>query len=158
MATPLKKPQMRSSISRFLNAEALERANAPLEEPAREEIPQEVIAPKPKEAAPRSKVVPISAPKPVKTKSREFLLTLEQDAVLDELVSIFRTATGTRTTASHVLLATLSLLSEHIPAIRREVEKIGPLHRPANQVGYNSDEWKEFEQNIEAVLKAGLRG
>ena len=88
---------------------------------------------------------------------REFTLTRSSDATLDELVAIYQRTTGCKLHASHVMRAVLRALGEALPEIEREAIALGPLRRPSNATGKESER-DAFEARIAASLRAGMRG
>lgn len=95
--------------------------------------------------------------KPAKTKSRDILLDQDQDDVIEEIASIFRSATGTRPSASNILRATLEIMKSHIPAIRSEAARVGELRRPSYSAGHNAVV-KEYESALAQAIGRGLKG
>ena len=167
MAKALTKPQPQSSIDRLLDKSVALSVVAPVPEQ------EPVAAPAVKAVEPR--VQPVSKPaqkivgeikaaphpghatgEPAKIPC-EFILTPTAKKTVDELISIFKSATGTELTRSHVLRAVLMVIKEALPNIKAEAKHIGPLKRPSNAVGAEAER-DEFERQIAKAFKAGMRG
>lgn len=90
-------------------------------------------------------------------RQREFQLTRSTDAVLEDLVILYKRATGAELTRSHVLRAILKALGEKMPDLKTAAADIGPLRRPSNAKGFE-DAREEFEDQITQSFLKGLVG
>lgn len=141
MAKPLTQPPSSSSFARLLDAQAAVRATAPV----------------PEQPRPAEFHVPLTKPRPERpTIDRELLLTASADETLTRLVEMFRRATGTKLTTSHVGRAVLRGLAQCIDAMEREAFRIGRCRLPSNARGAEDQrEW--FEARIAEAIIAGVR-
>ena len=87
---------------------------------------------------------------------REFVLTPTADETLTRLVQVYREATGTRLSSSHVIRAILRGIAVGLPAIKGEVTRHGPLKLPSNARGYEAER-DRFEQAIASSFLAAMR-
>lgn len=90
-------------------------------------------------------------------RQREFQLTRSADETLEDLVLIYKRATGAEVARSHVLRAILKGIAERMPDLRREAQAIGPLRRPSNAKGFEEAR-EEFEERICDAFVRGLGG
>ena len=185
MAKPLLKPQPKSSVDRFFSKASLEGALEYHEEqmsaPSLDELDSLITEPVP--ARTQSPKVTLPTPAPARIgrvvgeinsprrpteqsvtargemvdRKREFRLTKSTDETLEEFVTLYKHATGSDLTRSHVLRAVVKAIGEAMPTLRREAEKIGPLKRPSNAKGCE-DRREEFEGSITDAFKRGMRG
>jgi hypothetical protein len=89
-------------------------------------------------------------------RQREFQLTRTTDATLEDLVLLYKRATGAELTRSHVLRAVLKALEEQMPRLERAAAGIGPLRRPSNAKGFEEAR-EEFEEQIKQAFLRGIR-
>ncbi len=92
-------------------------------------------------------------PSPIK---REFVLTPETDATLATLVSIYRQATGSRLSASHIVRALLRAAERGLESIEREAQRLGLLKLPSNGKGHEAQR-KAFEAKLAGGFIAAMR-
>jgi hypothetical protein len=88
-------------------------------------------------------------------RQREFQLTRSTDAILEDLVMLYRRATGSDVTRSHVLRSVLKAVAEQLPELREAAEGIGPLRRPSNARGFEEAR-EEFEEQIKEAFRRGM--
>jgi hypothetical protein len=69
------------------------------------------------------------------TIKRELTLSPAGDDVFEQLIELYRRATGTRLSASHLARAMLRGLAHCLPALQREANRIGRLKLPSNARG-----------------------
>lgn len=149
MPKTLTEPPPTSSVARLLDKGAVARALSPGPSPPR--------APSaPFEAAGVSLVSGHGeAPRPSPIK-REFVLSHEADATLATLVSVYRQATGSRLSASHVVRALLRAAEHGLESIDREAQRLGLLKLPGNGKGHEAQR-KVFEAKLAGSLIAAMR-
>lgn len=88
-------------------------------------------------------------------RQREFQLTRTTDETLEDLILVYKRATGAEVTRSHVLRAILKAIAERMPELKREAEAIGPLRRPSNARGFEEAR-EEFEDQIKGAFLKGI--
>lgn len=86
---------------------------------------------------------------------RELVLTQSADATLTRLVAIYRHATGTKLTTSHVARAMLDSIATCLPFIEREAAAIGQLTLPSNARGREAQR-DRFERRIARAFQGGI--
>jgi len=86
---------------------------------------------------------------------RELTLDRAADAMLTDLIQVFRMATDTRLTASHVVRAILRAMAACRPLLEREARRLGPLKLPSNASG-RARERAEFERQIADAFLRGM--
>jgi hypothetical protein len=87
-------------------------------------------------------------------RQREFQLTRSADETLEDLILMYKRATGAEVTRSHVLRAILKAIAARMPELKREAQAIGPLRRPSNARGFEEAR-EEFEDQIkESFVRA----
>lgn len=87
---------------------------------------------------------------------REFVLSRETDATLATLVSIYRQATGSRLSASHIVRALLRAAEHGLESIEREAQRLGLLRLPSNGKGHEAQR-KAFEAKLAGSFIAATR-
>ncbi len=87
---------------------------------------------------------------------REFVLTPTTEEALTRLVQIYRNATGTRLSNSHVMRAVLRGVAHGMPAIEREAGRLGPLKLPSNAKGREAER-ERFESILASSFIAAMR-
>ena len=87
---------------------------------------------------------------------REIVLTPETDAVLNQLVDIFRQATGTRLSTSHVIRAMLVATQGTTDALREKLGQIGSVRLPSNAGGREAERGR-FEMLLASAFTAAMR-
>lgn len=154
-------PQKPSSIAKTTKV-IVEAVAEPLEEAVIPKISnaQPVIVqarPTPVIESPRERVEEpvLSHTRITKTKTRDFSLTETTSDIVDALVRSCSEATGSSVSASHILRATLYALSEALPEIEKEFQKLGALKRPGNEQRFEAQRL-EYERIIAAAIKNGL--
>jgi len=89
------------------------------------------------------------------TIKRELILTPAAEATLIRLVAIYRQATGTKLTTSHVARAVLHAVGTCLPLIEREASKIGQMPLPSNAKGREAER-DSFERRLAQAFLASL--
>ena len=141
MATPLRAPQPTSSIARLLDLDAAARAvSSP--RPDGESLVLSRAAPTPSADIPRIK--------------RELVLTRAADDTFNQLVEVYRRATETRLTTSHVARAVLKGVAHCFDQLEKHARRMGPLRLPSNARG-RTMERERFEARIADAFVAGIR-
>ncbi len=87
---------------------------------------------------------------------REFVLTPRTEESLARLVQVYRNATGTRLSNSHVMRAVLRGVAHGMPAIEREADRLGPLKLPSNAKGREAER-EQFETALASAFVAAMR-
>ncbi len=87
---------------------------------------------------------------------RELTLSPAGDDVFEQLIELYRRATGTRLSASHLTRAMLRGLAHCLPALQREARRIGRLKLPSNARGRELER-ERFEERIARAFIAGVR-
>lgn len=145
MAKALKHSPPTSSVGRLLDKSAVARALSPASP-----LPQ---ASKTCEDAPQISDFTDHTPKLLK---REFVLTPTTEDALTRLVQVYRNATGTRLSNSHVIRAVLRGVAHGLSAIEREANCIGPLRLPSNAKGREAER-EQFENMLTSSFIAAMR-
>lgn len=133
-----------SAVARLLDGDAAARAVSVLTltaKPLREE--SEPPAP-----------TPVATGEPATVK-RELVLTPAADAALSRLVTLYRQATGTKLTTSHVARAVLHVVAACEPFIEREAATLGPTPLPSNAKGREAER-DAFERHIARAFHTAL--
>jgi hypothetical protein len=146
MAKPLSRPQPSSTVARLFDGSAAARALAVPDVPAPEHpdaTPQVQSAPS---------LVSIDAP----TCNRNLLLTKCTAQTLDRLVTLYRSATGTRLTTSHVMRALLLGVEHAFDSLEREARGVAKTKLPSN-ARERIREREEFERRLAAAFVTGMR-
>ena len=181
MAKPRKKTPVRSSMTRFLQADTAALALEEVEQI--DQVPEEIPATSPAESlkiistpqtnsrgGERKKVsVPPLAPRaetPIYSKAqleqasisrkREIGFSNRSNRVLDTLVSAYVEATGGAVTTSHVIRAMLLATEDALPEILDEISSLGPMKRPGNEKKFDVER-EEYEKALGAAFLDGLR-
>jgi hypothetical protein len=89
------------------------------------------------------------------TIKRELVLTPAAEATLIRLVAIYRQATGTKLTTSHVARAVLHAVATCLPLIEREATNIGRMPLPSNAKGREAER-DSFERRLAQSFHAAL--
>jgi hypothetical protein len=126
-----------------------ERRLPPQERPVAQKVSRPAMTIVPPRAAPQERTA-----EPV-DRQREFQLTRSTDETLEDLVLLYKRATGAEVTRSHILRAVLKAIAERMPALKREAEAIGPLRRPSNARGFEEAR-EEFEEQIKTAFVRGI--
>ena len=149
MPKTLTEPPPTSSVARLLDKGAVARALSPGPSPPRA----------PSAFSEAAGVSLISgdgeAPRPSPVK-REFVLSREADATLATLVSIYRQATGSRLSASHIVRALLRSAEHGLESVEREAQRLGFLKLPSNGKGHEAQR-KVFEAKLAGSFIAAMR-
>lgn len=136
MAKPLNTAPPSSSVSRLLDEQAVTRALAPK------------VA-----SVPRDPVLRPQSPRTLV--KREFILDGAAAAMMDELLSVLRSGTATRLSASHALRAVLMALAPALPALAGSVERAGPWRLPGNGADHEHAR-HGFEQRLAVCIRASV--
>lgn len=152
MPKPLREPPPSSSVARLLDLDAAARA----------------VARRSVEHMPPSKTTVSEASNPHANADearsrpesphikRELVLTPSADEAFTRIVEIYRRATGTRLTTSHVARAIMRGLLHCIHHLEKEAKRIGPMKLPANAKGRELER-DRFEARIADAFIAGIR-
>lgn len=144
MARPLRTDPPSSSVASLLDSSAAVRATT-----------REVSPP----AGPAPSAIPShresTSPSAALIK-REFILTPETNATLDQLIYLYRRGTRTRLSASHVLRAMLRMTGETLDALGAELLLMRPMKLPSNAHDHDHER-ERFEQVLSDLLRAALR-
>lgn len=153
MAKSLRTEPPSSSIARLLDLNAAARAvAAPAvfqevgEVPSQQKEPVEI---------PRS----AGKPSPAATSQhikRELQFTPASEATFSQLVEIYRRATGTKLTASHVARALMKGVAHCMEYLEKEARQIGQLKLPSNARGRELER-ERFEARIADAFITGIR-
>ena len=149
MPKTLTEPPPTSSVARLLDKGAVARALSPGLSPPR--TPSASF-----EAAGVSLVSGHGEAPRASPIKREFVLSHEADATLATLVSIYRQATGSRLSASHIVRALLRSAEHGLESIEREAQRLGFLKLPSNDKGHEAQR-KAFEAKLVGSLIAAMR-
>lgn len=87
---------------------------------------------------------------------REFVLTSTSEETLTRLVQVYRNATGTRLSNSHVMRIVLRGVAHGLSAIEREANLIGSLKLPSNAKGREAER-EQFENIFARSFIAAMR-
>jgi hypothetical protein len=87
---------------------------------------------------------------------REFVLSPSTADTFDQLVELYRRATGTRVSSSHVARAILKGVTHSMESLQREAKRIGPMKLPGNARGREFDR-ERFEDRLAEAFVAGIR-
>ncbi len=143
MAQRISSPHPRSSVARLLRPEVAEAAIAPV-----------TLSPTVPPAAHGGSLAFAPHTRHIK---REFILSEETDATLNQLLAILETSTGNRLTASQVVRALLITLGECLPMIRPGAENSPRVPRPGNGAGHVRVRLA-FERHLAGLIAEGLSG
>lgn len=135
------KPTPRSSAARFLTPDAsTHQVGAAMQEASDSSLLDHSSA---------------DVPRPLQKVKREFVLTRETDAIINEVVSVLRDVSGTRLSSSHVLRGLARLLVRHLPSIRHAAVAMGPQRLPATGTGHALARLA-FEQYLAQVFEVAI--
>lgn len=154
MAKQLRHPSPSSSVARLLDLDAAARAvrsnagHQPLQVTAH--------APVLPEAGPSPAAIPAERTHERACQNREVVLTPSADETFSRLVELYRRATGTRLTSSHVVRAVLKGVSHCMDQLEREARRLGPLKLPSNARGRELER-ERFEARLADAFIAGVR-
>lgn len=154
MPKMLKEPPPTSSIARLLDFNAAARAVA-LPPSAPISVAREPVTPE-NQSAPQ-----VRADNAVPTGerprlNRQLVLTPSADETLSRLVDLYRRATDSKLTSSHVTRAVLRGIAHCMDHLEREARRIGPLKLPSNARGRELER-ERFEARIADAFVAGIR-
>lgn len=150
MAKPLREAQPSSSVARLLDLGAA--ARAIVKEEVKKE-PEEPTRHQSGDLAPLKVAQPTGETPNVKC---QVLLTPSADKTFTRLVEVYRLATGTKLTASHVVRALLTATSHCMEQLEKRAKRIGPLKLPSNARGKELER-ERFEARIADAFIAGIR-
>ena len=140
MAKPLHEPPPSSSVARLLDRHTAARATV---------VPSSTL---PHVTEPASGST--DAPAPIK---REFTLSPSTDEAFNRLVAVYRRATKTRLSNSHVIRAIFIGLTHCMDSLEHEALRcLVPQKLPSNARGSESDRAR-FEQRLAYAFIAGMR-
>lgn len=158
MAKALREPPPSSSIARLLDMGAAARAVAPQGQEVKTvelsrlgEAREGGKAGMP--AFPHASLQPTGEPAHIK---REFVLSPSTDEAFSQVVELFKRATGTRLSSSHVARALFKGLAQSMPSIEREARRMDRMKLPSNGRG-REGERERFEDQIARILIEGIR-
>lgn len=145
MAKALSNKPPTSSVARLLDQSAVARALSPMASP--EQVP----------GPPQHQPVALDGRTPESAViKREFVLTPAAEEALTRLVQIYRNASGTRLSNSHVIRAVLRGVAHGLPALEREASRMGPLKLPSNAKGREGAR-ERFENTLASSFIAAMR-
>lgn len=161
MAKPLREPPPSSSVAKLFDMQAAARAVAtppPMqlapEAPSERHTEQAPSASQNFERRPQASERGTTGEQPhIK---RELVLTATADQTFSRLVELYRGATASRLTASHVARAMMKGIAHCMDEIEREATKLGPMRLPSNARGREQDR-ERFEARIADAFVAGIR-
>lgn len=87
---------------------------------------------------------------------REFVLTPEADATLDRLVELYRRATRTRLSTSHVIRSILLATGQGMDALLSELSLMQPMRLPSNAPGRDAERTR-FESALAHAFRNAMR-
>ncbi|TWT44474.1 hypothetical protein RAS1_08890 [Phycisphaerae bacterium RAS1] len=87
---------------------------------------------------------------------REVVLTGSTDDTLTRLVDLYRRATGTRLSTSHVVRIMLRGVAHCMDSVQREAVRIGRRKLPANAPGHEAER-ERFEHRLAQAFVNGMR-
>ncbi len=87
---------------------------------------------------------------------REFVLTPEADATLDRLVELYRRATRTRLSSSHVIRSMLLACRQAMDAFFSELSAMQPMKLPSNAQGRDAER-NRFESALADAFRNAMR-
>jgi hypothetical protein len=151
MPKPLRDPQPTSSVARLLDLGAAARALA-------RKLPVDESVTPPGLVEPASPVEGFGSFRPAHApySKRELVLTRPADEALTRLVDVYRHATGTRLTTSHVARAILNGVAHCMDQLEKHAKRLGPLRLPSNARG-KVLERERFEARIADAFIEGIR-
>ena len=149
MPKTLTEPPPTSSVARLLDKGAVARALSPGPSPLRVSSASFDVA----AVSLVSGHGEIAQQSPIK---REFVLSRETDATLATLVSVYRQATGSRLSASHIVRALLRAAEHGLESIDREAQRLGLLKLPSNGKDHEAER-KVFEAKLAGGFIAAMR-
>lgn len=146
MPRSLPQPPPSSTVARLLDAQAAARAT----HSAADVLPPGTHLP----LAPSDPTTP--RPQEQREIKRELTLSPATDETFTQLIELYRRATGTRLSASHLARALLMGIATCLPALQREAARLGPLKLPGNAPGYQRER-QRFEERLARAFVAGMR-
>jgi hypothetical protein len=150
MPKPLREPQPTSSVARLLDLDAAARALAkhPMQEGAQVRPNSARFTFSDSQSASLAGETP--------RVKRELVLTHSADEALTRLVELYRRATGTRLTTSHIARAMLMAVTHCFDQLEKHAKKIGGMKLPSNARG-REFERERFEARIADAFVEGIR-
>ncbi len=145
MAKALSNKPPSSSVARLFDRSAVARALSSTASP--EQVPDPI---QPEPVATGSRITKSAVIK------RELTLTPAAEEALTRLVQVYRNATGTRLSNSHMIRAVLRGVVHGLSAIEREANRMGPLKLPSNGKG-REVEREQFESALASSFIAAMR-
>jgi len=149
MAKTLHEPTPTSAVARLLDRGAAARALQPVSDSA------------PRDIEPATRTTAVQdlnkpPPTPAPATKREFLLSTDAERTFNQLMTLYRDATGSRLTSSQLFRAILRAIAHALPEIEREVCRLGAMRLPANGRGFESQR-EHFERRLATAFAAGMR-
>jgi hypothetical protein len=149
MPRSLTHPPPSSTVARLLDSQAAARATGAIQSA----LP--VAAPVPLAASDA-----LAATQPADRRDseikRELTLSRNTDETFAQLIELYRRATGTRLSASHLARAVLVGIATCLPALQREAARLGHWKLPSNAPGHELER-QTFEEHIGRAFVAGIR-
>lgn len=145
MAKVLKENPPTSSVRRLLDTTAVTRALVPA-----------AHSPSPAISAGSIESAADAVSERAKPVKREFVLTPTTEETLTRLVHVYRNATGTRLSNSHVIRIVLRGIAHGLDAIEREASHLGLLKLPSNAKGREAER-EQFETALASTFVAAMR-
>lgn len=145
MAKTLKQTPPTSSVGRLLDKSAVARALSPAN-----------VSPSVASMGEFSPEIPDAIHHTPKLLKREFVLTPTTEEALTRLVQVYRNATGTRLSNSHMIRVLLRGVAHGLSSIEREADRLGPLKLPSNAKGRESQR-ERFEIALTSSFIAAMR-
>ncbi len=88
---------------------------------------------------------------------RDFVLGRQHEDVLRQLREIISRENGVDLSHSHLMRALLVALADVMPAVRRELSRVGQLKRPANGSQHEAER-EQLETTLKNVILSAMRG
>lgn len=148
MARSLISPPPSSTVARLLDASAAARAIG-LTQATTANVPESPGSPAPQAPEGPAKFAATVI-------KRELTLSAASDDTFEQLIELYRRATGARLSASQLTRAMLRGLAHCLPSLQREAQRIGRLKLPSNARG-REQQRELFEDRIARAFIAGIR-
>lgn len=159
MPKPLRDSPPSSSVARFLDVDAASRAITATSQRMAESQPDTLAIGAP--PGEQQSALPFTSRHECMTVERicikrEFILDRSTDETFNRLVELYRRATSTRLSGSHVLRAMMRGVAACLDPLQHEAVKIGRLKLPGTAAG-REPERASFEERIAEALVNGMR-
>lgn len=148
MARTLRDPLPSSAVARLLDRDAAARA---IQSNHDHGLTKGMLADTP----PSRSAKPMSASGTPAIK-REFVLTAAADETFSRLLFLFRKATGTRMSGSHIFRMMMIAVEHSMTSLERETRTLGAHRLPPNGSDHESQR-HAFEERLAEAFVAGLR-